>query len=209
MTWDSVSWHVKMTILVKPLASSNLKWCMDNVPARSMFWFYSKFITHFQDDCLFGCPCDSYQCQPDSKSVLVLNTYESNNVPVLIKFNGKIIWNWFQNILSNISRWSKWRFEIYDGAKYKCPLFLFRNIERRNVCIWRKWESYKTSWVFKWKLTINVCFRSVGSEDVSLNVLVNSRLILELEHVRPINFRLVRTELCSAFSIQAEISASG
>merc|ERR1712131_204815 len=41
-----------------------------------------------QDNCPFGCPCDSYACEPDEKSVLVLNTRSSSNQPVLIGFNG-------------------------------------------------------------------------------------------------------------------------
>ena len=51
----------------------------------------------FKDDCPFGCPCESFDCQPDKKSVLVLNTYSSNK-PVLIKFDGKLMWKiaiWF------------------------------------------------------------------------------------------------------------------
>ena len=43
----------------------------------------------FQGDCPFGCPCDSFDCQPDKKSVLVVNTYRSSNKPVLIKFDGE------------------------------------------------------------------------------------------------------------------------
>ena len=48
----------------------------------------SVFKWLFKDDCPFGCPCDSFDCQPDKKSVLVLNTYSSNK-PVLIKFDGE------------------------------------------------------------------------------------------------------------------------
>ena len=39
-------------------------------------------------DCPFGCPCDAFDCEPDKKSVLVLNTNKSSSVPVLIKFDG-------------------------------------------------------------------------------------------------------------------------
>ena len=38
-------------------------------------------------DCPFGCPCDAFDCEPDKKSVLVLNSM-STNVPVLIKYDG-------------------------------------------------------------------------------------------------------------------------
>ena len=41
----------------------------------------------FQADCYAGCPCDAYQCQPDKKSLLVLNTRSSND-PVLIRYDG-------------------------------------------------------------------------------------------------------------------------
>ena len=43
-----------------------------------------------KEECPFGCPCESYDCQPDKKSVLVLNDYisESNKL-ALIKFDGK------------------------------------------------------------------------------------------------------------------------
>ena len=46
----------------------------------------------FKDNCRFGCPCESYDCEPDKKSVLVLNDYinESNKF-ALIKFEGKDI----------------------------------------------------------------------------------------------------------------------
>ena len=42
----------------------------------------------FKDDCPFGCPCDSFDCQPDKKSVLVLSS-NSLNKPVLIKYDGE------------------------------------------------------------------------------------------------------------------------
>ena len=42
----------------------------------------------FQTDCYAGCPCDAYQCEPDKKSLLVLNT-RSSNKPVLIKYDGE------------------------------------------------------------------------------------------------------------------------
>ena len=44
---------------------------------------------YFKDHCPFGCPCESFDCQPDKKSVLVLNTWDSNT-PVLIKFDGQL-----------------------------------------------------------------------------------------------------------------------
>ena len=43
---------------------------------------------NFQTDCYAGCPCDAYQCEPDKKSLLVLNTRNSNT-PVLIKYDGE------------------------------------------------------------------------------------------------------------------------
>ena len=43
---------------------------------------------YFENDCPFGCPCDSFDCQPDKKSVLVFN---GSNKPVLIKFDGKLM----------------------------------------------------------------------------------------------------------------------
>ena len=43
----------------------------------------------FKADCPFGCPCDGFNCEPDKKSILVLSTRNSN-VPVLIKFDGKL-----------------------------------------------------------------------------------------------------------------------
>ena len=41
----------------------------------------------FKTDCPFGCPCDAFDCKPDKKSVLALNSL-STNVPVLIKYDG-------------------------------------------------------------------------------------------------------------------------
>ena len=40
-----------------------------------------------KDHCPYGCPCDDFDCEPDKKSILVLNT-QSSNKPVLIKYNG-------------------------------------------------------------------------------------------------------------------------
>ena len=40
-----------------------------------------------------GCPCNSFDCQPEKKSVLVLYSNQSNE-PVLIEFDGKYIMNW-------------------------------------------------------------------------------------------------------------------
>ena len=50
---------------------------------------YNNDYKIFQDDCPFGCPCDRFDCHPDKKSVLVLNTFSSSNKPVLIKFDGE------------------------------------------------------------------------------------------------------------------------
>ena len=44
----------------------------------------------FKNDCPLGCPCDSYDCEQDQKSVLVLSTIDSSNKPLLIKFDGKL-----------------------------------------------------------------------------------------------------------------------
>jgi len=41
-----------------------------------------------QTDCPFGCPCDAFDCI--GLSVLVLNTFSSSQVPVLIKYDGDI-----------------------------------------------------------------------------------------------------------------------
>ena len=40
-----------------------------------------------QDGCQSGCPCDNFECEPDKKSILVLNTW-SQDGPVLIKNDG-------------------------------------------------------------------------------------------------------------------------
>ena len=57
----------------------------------SRLWVYrlDPTLLYFQDDCPFGCPCDSFDCQPDKKSVLVLNTFTSSQTPVLIKYDGR------------------------------------------------------------------------------------------------------------------------
>ena len=63
---------------------------------KNMSSDYSRFhidkviLYYFQEDCPFGCPCDSFDCRPDKKSVLVLNTDSSSNIPILIKFDGKL-----------------------------------------------------------------------------------------------------------------------
>ena len=40
-----------------------------------------------KEDCQSGCPCDNFECVPDKKSILVLNTW-SQDGPVLIKNDG-------------------------------------------------------------------------------------------------------------------------
>ena len=45
------------------------------------------FLIYFQDDCKSGCPCDNFDCQPDKKSILVLNSW-SQGGPILIKNDG-------------------------------------------------------------------------------------------------------------------------
>ena len=44
----------------------------------------------FKVDCPLGCPCDSFDCQPEKKSVLVLNNTFRSNKPLLIKFEGNL-----------------------------------------------------------------------------------------------------------------------
>ena len=49
------------------------------------------FQLFFKEECPSGCPCESYDCQPDKKSVLVLNDQISySNSFVLIEFDGKL-----------------------------------------------------------------------------------------------------------------------
>ena len=64
----------------------------------------------FQANCKGGCPCDSYECneltttqasttsmtttttaQPTKEAVLVLSTWNSNNVPMVIDFEGRTL----------------------------------------------------------------------------------------------------------------------
>ena len=64
----------------------------------------------FQENCKGGCPCDSYECnevtttqatttsiattttaQPTKEAVLLLSTMNSNNVPMVIDFEGRTI----------------------------------------------------------------------------------------------------------------------
>ena len=54
--------------------------------SSTMIWANNLFI---QTDCYAGCPCDQFECEPDKKSLLVLNTYSSSNKPILIKFDGE------------------------------------------------------------------------------------------------------------------------
>ena len=42
----------------------------------------------FKAGCQVGCPCDSFDCEPDKKSILVLNTVNTAT-PRLIKYDGK------------------------------------------------------------------------------------------------------------------------
>ena len=44
-------------------------------------------MTPFKAGCQVGCPCDSFDCEPDKKSILVLNTVNTAK-PHLIKYDG-------------------------------------------------------------------------------------------------------------------------
>ena len=45
-------------------------------------------VNFIQAECYAGCPCDEFECEPDKKSLLVLNTALESNKPVLIKYDG-------------------------------------------------------------------------------------------------------------------------
>ena len=69
--------------------------CIDNFkaeyetcPCQVIPTLWPEHCKRFKADCPFGCPCDAFDCEPDKKSVLVLNTNKSSSVPVLIKFDG-------------------------------------------------------------------------------------------------------------------------
>ena len=69
---------------------------------------YSHWVrsTPFQENCKAGCPCESYECDditttqastttiattaPPKEAVLLLSTYPSSNVPMVIDFKGKL-----------------------------------------------------------------------------------------------------------------------
>ena len=55
----------------------------------SLRGWWPNYYDLTQDECIFGCPCASFDCQPEKKSVLVLNTAYSSNKPLLINFNGE------------------------------------------------------------------------------------------------------------------------
>ena len=64
-----------------------------------------RFDSLTQKNCPAGCPCDAYKCDDVTttttsmattttastmkKAVLMLNTYDSGNVPMVIGFNGE------------------------------------------------------------------------------------------------------------------------
>ena len=67
-----------------------------------------KFEINIKENCPAGCPCNTYECEdftptttsttsaattatdPNAKdAVLMLSTYKSNNVPMVIEYNGK------------------------------------------------------------------------------------------------------------------------
>ena len=60
---------------------------------------HSNFI---KENCPGGCPCDAYECEdstptvpskalePVAKAVLLLNDLYSDNVPMVITYNGKL-----------------------------------------------------------------------------------------------------------------------
>ena len=83
----------------------------EECPCQVVFRTFLKIKLFFQDNCPLGCPCDSFDCEPDKKSILVLNT-RSSNKPVLIKYDGKFK-------LQMYSR--NW---LLDGFESKCKSIL-------------------------------------------------------------------------------------
>ena len=86
--------------------SRELEIQMDQCPCKvllQMKSFYINFI--FKSGCPKGCPCPEYEC-PDT-AVLVLNTYYSTNVPLVIDSSGN-------------SRQPNFEFKDETEAEYSC-----------------------------------------------------------------------------------------
>ena len=111
--------HVKLTALDNSKLELRIVLarlvCNDRFPILRELWashFASYFIVTFcrlfQENCKGGCPCESYECneltttiasttsiattttaQPTNEAVLLLSTYKSSNVPMVIDFEGR------------------------------------------------------------------------------------------------------------------------
>lgn len=91
LIWDNVFLIVMKMELVKVAASKISRTNIKTVHARYSFapCPFPRLIdlSIFKSKCPLGCPCDAFDCEPDQKSILVLNT-QSSNKPVLIKYDG-------------------------------------------------------------------------------------------------------------------------
>ena len=74
--------------------SSKYQWVFldRTTPARKLSYIkpqkYVSGTNQIQSNCPTGCPCNDFDCASPLKSLLVLNTYESENVPLLMDSNG-------------------------------------------------------------------------------------------------------------------------
>ena len=109
--WHAAFTIAKMTNRVRLTALDNLKWKLVIVLARLVCVEVSIGDTKvFQANCKGGCPCDSYECdditttpvstttiatttttsaETPKEAVLLLSTYRSSNVPMVIDFVGR------------------------------------------------------------------------------------------------------------------------
>ena len=109
--WQDAYTIVKTMLLVKLIALVNSKYKLMTVPVRfnlkKEFQDFHSIL--FQSNCKMGCPCESYECDgmttttseltttiptttldPTKKAVLLLSTYYSSNLPMVIDFEGEV-----------------------------------------------------------------------------------------------------------------------
>ena len=113
--WQDAYTIVKTMLLVKRIALVNSKYKLMTVPVRlglglanlkKEFQDFHSIL--FQSNCKMGCPCESYECDgmtttseitttiptttsdPTKRAVLLLSTYYSSNLPMVIDFEGEV-----------------------------------------------------------------------------------------------------------------------
>ena len=156
-----------------------------------------------------GCPCDSFDCQPEKKSVLVLYSNQSNE-PVLIEFDGKYIMNWDLRFIQMVevvfkkistSPWGQTQVLRTPVRQYSMVNYLFLVVMVHQT---------KNRWYFDIREIISskIHFRLVRLSAVNWNIWENSEVHFILGLVEPFHL-MPKNELCYAFNTVLQRNAPG